>query len=1327
MLKNKIINVSLLLVIMILCIGVASATTYFSEDFSTNYADCGTHPDITRSGGSCVIENGTLTMSNTGSTSRLFFNLDPIMALGGNMETHTTSYIIKYNQFSSAYPSLTDLSATSQAVVVGNHFFSNDNYLYINNIQTLLTKDDFEGGWHSFDYVFNTTNNKVYVYVDGVLRSINNQANPSQPYEILNFRGYNYATIDNLIIQDGIFINTDYSPTTCNDGIDNDGDGFIDKDYDPDCEGSIDNEEDVNNTYSGVFWSENFNTPSVDCSIYDMYFEEVTTYPTRGYSCSVSSGAMNLGLLNYNGYFGFPTRISGSDRINKDYTLTYKIMLSSQGATSTAIMPSRDDTSADELGISTWSDISGYELSFSGNPTGINMTDYLDQWVVFDLYYNSTSKNVSLYFDGQYILEEQIADFYGTNELVDLAFENLKDGSSITSATQLKIDKVSINWGDTSGQESLTGCTDGADNDGDGFIDDDDRDCLTKDVEDNFDDYPVLSKVNITLFDDHFNNSNFTSEGWAELSTSDCLESTYNGNTVVRGAGSDCIVTQDFDVGTHSIQNYDFVFVPRGSTKDNYIKWYDSPSNYISMRFDQDPDRLRITGYGECGDGSAFFGYQSMSWTNGVPQKISMRINKTSGIVNFYYNDVFLTSYNKPSCFDYDQDITVKLDLDNNDMEIDRFSIININKAYDCDDGIDNDNDGYVDYPQDIDCVTPYDSETEKQTHICNDGIDNDNDGYTDYPEDVACLTEFGTDEFPKQGTTCQDKVCTETESCILDFSFDCAVAITNFQFATLPSWYGDFVNGEMYNSRTVIPLHEYLGYGVLLDNGSIETTDTVVYLKEYSSNNKDYEIINNKFDLFFDYQFEEDGVTPDNISNEYIRYKFYNSDYNVMNKLFEVVLRPLSYHDEVYIKVYTVDEFNVETLIGTMRTIDAYDHGRIELNIDIDTQEQNYNVWWQDRFGISEDSSSVDFDIYTYNYPDRFSFEVGGDPMYFSSELKSESKMYLNNIRVFGEPKDTTTICTTWEKPYYFKEEFNGLIENCGWAVTPENLYFDGQLYITEDLEIFRADKDFSSVGESQSRYVTLDFTANAYSYVDNLGYTLIEMMDIKNEPVFAIYISEGVDDLTGSIGYYSDGDFVELQQFNYSDTERIYVIYDFNTDTFKLLSRGQNSVLKTIGTSLPIVNPASNPTTISNLKIFGYRGSYAIDSIKFYTSDSEGTLVSLEDISNGEIFDPYPDMVGDSMCGYIVSKQDSSFCAYDSECATGVCVRSTGRCSSFDYNYCDENGYTRGSYCVASAVTSCGLTKTKDILLDNFLLVLVFIMVIMFAIYFILITRRG
>jgi hypothetical protein len=64
---------------------------------------------------------------------------------------------------------------------------------------------------------------------------------------------------------------------------------------------------------------------------------------------------------------------------------------------------------------------------------------------------------------------------------------------------------------------------------------------------------------------------------------------------------------------------------------------------------------------------------------------------------------------------------------------------------YECSDGIDNDFDGQVDFPNDPGCESASDDdETDPQ---CLDGIDNDGDGLVDYPADPGCSAATDDDE----------------------------------------------------------------------------------------------------------------------------------------------------------------------------------------------------------------------------------------------------------------------------------------------------------------------------------------------------------------------------------------------------------------------------------------------------------------------------------------------------------------------------------------------------------------------------------------------------
>ena len=67
-----------------------------------------------------------------------------------------------------------------------------------------------------------------------------------------------------------------------------------------------------------------------------------------------------------------------------------------------------------------------------------------------------------------------------------------------------------------------------------------------------------------------------------------------------------------------------------------------------------------------------------------------------------------------------------------------------------CNDGVDNDNDGLIDYPKDTGCVdnfASYEGPGAGQMQ-CSDGKDNDGDGSIDYPKDASCYGPDDNDEY---------------------------------------------------------------------------------------------------------------------------------------------------------------------------------------------------------------------------------------------------------------------------------------------------------------------------------------------------------------------------------------------------------------------------------------------------------------------------------------------------------------------------------------------------------------------------------------------------
>ncbi len=75
-----------------------------------------------------------------------------------------------------------------------------------------------------------------------------------------------------------------------------------------------------------------------------------------------------------------------------------------------------------------------------------------------------------------------------------------------------------------------------------------------------------------------------------------------------------------------------------------------------------------------------------------------------------------------------------------------------------CRDGIDNDNDGRTDFPNDPGC-TNQDDNTEGGDPACADRVDNDGDGLVDFPLDPGCSSLADTDEFNAPLPQCRDGV----------------------------------------------------------------------------------------------------------------------------------------------------------------------------------------------------------------------------------------------------------------------------------------------------------------------------------------------------------------------------------------------------------------------------------------------------------------------------------------------------------------------------------------------------------------------------------------
>ena len=111
-----------------------------------------------------------------------------------------------------------------------------------------------------------------------------------------------------------------------------------------------------------------------------------------------------------------------------------------------------------------------------------------------------------------------------------------------------------------------------------------------------------------------------------------------------------------------------------------------------------------------------------------------------------------------------------------------------------CSDGLDNDGDGLIDFPEDLGCVGPTDDTEDSPTSPkCHNGRDDDGDGKVDFPDDPGCFASAGDseeDDCP-DGPFCPQCAngADDDQNGATDYPFDqgCESAADNSEFLNNP------------------------------------------------------------------------------------------------------------------------------------------------------------------------------------------------------------------------------------------------------------------------------------------------------------------------------------------------------------------------------------------------------------------------------------------------------------------------------------------------------------------------------------------------------------
>ncbi len=90
------------------------------------------------------------------------------------------------------------------------------------------------------------------------------------------------------------------------------------------------------------------------------------------------------------------------------------------------------------------------------------------------------------------------------------------------------------------------------------------------------------------------------------------------------------------------------------------------------------------------------------------------------------------------------------------DLYFYRNAILAVIDQPDCDDGLDEDGDGLVDYPADPGCTSASDTSERESGLVCDDDVDADGDGFAAYPDDPGCTSVTDPNE-REAGLACDD------------------------------------------------------------------------------------------------------------------------------------------------------------------------------------------------------------------------------------------------------------------------------------------------------------------------------------------------------------------------------------------------------------------------------------------------------------------------------------------------------------------------------------------------------------------------------------------
>ena len=623
--------------------------------------------------------------------------------------------------------------------------------------------------------------------------------------------------------------------------------------------------------------------------------------------------------------------------------------------------------------------------------------------------------------------------------------------------------------------------------------------------------------------------------------------------------------------------------------------------------------------------------------------------------------------------------------------------------SYQCSDGLDNDMDGYVDYPQDISCTSINDTtedsfdsaecndfidndedgltdmfdpncsssidntEYPQNFYQCNNGIDDDGDGYIDYPDDPSCTFWNDNLESPADGTTQSGDVCSQSNFCVFKETFPYTDSIFFHGWTDVNG--SGIVQNVLYSTDYKLQLINYAGY-------------TMNISKLFTNDPNAYSQIDGNIQMMFP-TIGENGQF----------YIIFKNSADIAFKI-KVVINDSAQA----VSIISVDMYGNEYLAFTSPmafTVGGY----LPLSLRIDNANEIYTI----NDGIYDHS----YIFWGTVFYDTISIEANGTDLNVA-----DNKIYISSIQFSGTPLNAS--CTDFAPPYYLKEEFkSGSLEECGWISSPDTIQMIGVLDIQSAMPSFVAYKQMFDSNANRNIILTNRYIAVSFDFkidVTNAAENIVSfsLWDSAQNKFLTVYINKNAN----GKGFSPDvtGDYFDTTAGTWNT---VLIIFDMNSDKFSLYLNGVSHI-NSAGFDIPDLN-------VENLAFVMVESSYSkyqIDNVMVYVTDSSGNPLSqtalLPKVKTGN---------ETTWFGLIYLSTPS--CTVDSDCLSGSCT-GYGKCSSFNYNKCDEEGYERGSYCMIGLTISGFFGWLAIIALDNFLYVILFMILLVCALFIWKLTRR-